>query len=199
MTKLTKSDRTKKRIIEASAPIFNKKGYAGTSISDIIEATGLTKGGIYGNFSGKDEIALEVFEYNKDRLFLTMHEKVSEKTSPLEQLHSFFRSHGRVIRDFPSGCPLLNTAMEADDTHQALHKRVKAAVFIWINYLKKIIKKGIKRGEIKEEIDPEQYARMFISMLEGAVFMGKLTDSPEAYLEVTRQIHRIIDQELKAS
>lgn len=192
-----KAERTRKRIIEASAPIFNKKGYAGTSISDIIKATGLTKGGIYGNFSGKDEIALEVFEFNKDRLFFPMHEKVSKKNSSTEQLHSFFRAHGMVIRGFPGGCPLLNTAMEADDTHPALNKRVKAAVFIWINYLKNIIRKGIKKGEIREETDPDRYARMFISMLEGAVFMGKLTDSPEAYLDVTRQIHRIIDQELK--
>lgn len=197
MTKLTKSERTRKRIIETSAPIFNKKGYAGTSVSDIIKATGLTKGGIYGNFSGKDEIALEVFEYNKDRLFLSLHEKVSEKSSPLERLHAFFRTHGTVIQKFPSGCPLLNTAMEADDTHPALNKRAKAAVFIWINYLKGIIRSGIKKGEIRGEIDPERYARIFVSMLEGAVFMGKLTDAPEAYLDVTRQIHKIIDKELK--
>lgn len=45
-----KSERTRQFIIEKVAPIFNRKGYAGTSLSDLTEATGLTKGAIYGNF-----------------------------------------------------------------------------------------------------------------------------------------------------
>ncbi len=49
----TKSDRTKQFILEKVAPVFNKNGYFGTSMSDITEATGLTKGAIYGNFKNK--------------------------------------------------------------------------------------------------------------------------------------------------
>ena len=46
----TKAEKTKEYIIATSAPIFNKQGYAGTSMSDITKATGLTKGVLYGNF-----------------------------------------------------------------------------------------------------------------------------------------------------
>ncbi|MCP2807331.1 TetR family transcriptional regulator, partial [Salmonella enterica subsp. enterica serovar Typhimurium] len=60
----SKAERTRQYIIDKAAPIFNKKGYAGTSLNDLIEATGLTKGAIYGNFENKDEIALEAFDYN---------------------------------------------------------------------------------------------------------------------------------------
>ena len=194
--KLRKAERTRQRIIEASAPLFNSKGFSGTTMTDILKATGLTKGGVYGNFAGKDEIALEAFEYNKDMLFRSLHEKVAEKSSPLEQLHAFFRSHGEIMQQFPGGCPLLNTATEADDTHPVLKKRVKAALFIWINYLKRIIQQGIDKGEIKSSVDPELSARTMLSMLEGAVFMGKLMERPEAYLEIIRQIRRMIDAEL---
>jgi TetR/AcrR family transcriptional regulator, transcriptional repressor for nem operon len=197
MDNLSKAQRTRKRIIEQSAPLFNSKGYAGTALSDILKATGLTKGGVYGNFSGKDEIALEAFEYNKDQLFNNLHDEISRKDAAVDQLHAFFRVHGLVIREIDGGCPILNTATEADDTHPELNKKAKAAVLVWINYLKTIIKKGIENKEIREEINPERYARMFISMLEGAVFMGKLTGDPEAYLEVTRHIRRVIDTELR--
>ena len=50
---LTKSELTSKFIIETVAPIFNKKGYAATSMSDITNATNLTKGAIYGNFENR--------------------------------------------------------------------------------------------------------------------------------------------------
>lgn len=198
MSALTKAQRTRRRIIEKSAAIFNEKGYAGTSMSDILEVTGLTKGGIYGNFSGKEELALEVFEYNRDRLFGAIQQQVTGKKSRLEELHAFFRGHGHAMRQFPGGCPILNTAIEADDTHPELKKRARAAILIWMNYLKGVIGAGIGAKEIDESVDAERYARMFISMLEGGVFMGKLFDSPEPYLEVNRRIRKMIDLELAA-
>jgi TetR/AcrR family transcriptional repressor of nem operon len=65
---MSKAEHTKAFIIEKVAPVFNKKGYAGTSLSDMTAATGLTKGSIYGNFENKDEVAVAVYEYNARRL-----------------------------------------------------------------------------------------------------------------------------------
>jgi len=65
----TKSDITRLAIIEKSAPIFNTKGYSATTMNDILLATGLTKGGVYGNFESKDQIAIEAFEHSIGKLF----------------------------------------------------------------------------------------------------------------------------------
>ena len=65
---MTKSERTRQFIIEQAAPIINKKGMAGTAISDIMEATKLAKGGVYGNFDSKDEICLEALNFLLKRL-----------------------------------------------------------------------------------------------------------------------------------
>ncbi|WP_435525010.1 TetR family transcriptional regulator [Chryseobacterium indoltheticum] len=61
---MSKAEKTKQFIIEKTATLFNTKGYTATSLSDITEATGLTKGSIYGNFENKDEVSLEVYKYN---------------------------------------------------------------------------------------------------------------------------------------
>src|SRR5262245_44336033 len=61
---MSKAKNTKSYIVEQTAPIFNKKGYTGTSLTDLTEATGLTKGALYGNFKNKNEIALAVFDHN---------------------------------------------------------------------------------------------------------------------------------------
>ena len=65
---VTKADKTRQFIIEKAASIFNEKGYAGTSLNDLMKATGLTKGSIYGNFENKDEVAVAVFDYNISRV-----------------------------------------------------------------------------------------------------------------------------------
>src|SRR5258707_14475719 len=66
--KMTKAERTKQFIIEKSAPIFNTKGVAGTAMSDIMEATKLAKGGLYGHFDSKEELSYAAVDYNLDRL-----------------------------------------------------------------------------------------------------------------------------------
>ena len=60
----SKSEITSEYIIKTVAPVFNKKGYSGTSLADIAKATGLTKGAIYGNFTDKNELAVKAFVHN---------------------------------------------------------------------------------------------------------------------------------------
>src|ERR1700724_4015016 len=60
---MTKGEQTRRRIVEAAASIFNKRGYEGSSLSELMEATGLKKGGIYRHFSSKEELAAEAFDY----------------------------------------------------------------------------------------------------------------------------------------
>ena len=82
---MSKADKTKAFIIERTAPVFNAKGYAGTSISDLMDVTGLTKGSIYGNFENKDEVALAAFDYNFELVItyikkkMALHELVIDK------------------------------------------------------------------------------------------------------------------------
>jgi len=64
---MSKAEQTRQFIIEKTAPIFNKKGYFATSLSDITTATGLTKGSIYGNFKDKDDLALHVYTYQSKK------------------------------------------------------------------------------------------------------------------------------------
>ena len=58
-----KAERTKQFIIEQSAPIFNAKGIAGTTIDDILAATKMAKGGIYGNFENKEAISIASVDF----------------------------------------------------------------------------------------------------------------------------------------
>ncbi|WP_420148583.1 TetR/AcrR family transcriptional regulator, partial [Spirosoma sp.] len=83
---LSKAERTRQYIIETTAGIFNTKGYAGTSLSDLTEATGLTKGSIYGNFGSKEEVALACFDYNLSKINQAILHRLSEETTYYQKL-----------------------------------------------------------------------------------------------------------------
>lgn len=91
----TKAQRTTAFIIKTVAPVFNKHGYIGTSMSDLTEATGLTKGALYGNFENKEALALAAFQYNRDKLIAAIDSELAiERTAvkKIERLLAFYKS-----------------------------------------------------------------------------------------------------------
>ncbi len=83
---MTRGEQTHRKIVEAAAPIFNQRGYDGSSINDLMEATGLKKGGIYRHFSSKEELAAEAFDYTWDAAWNARLLHVDEKANGIEKL-----------------------------------------------------------------------------------------------------------------
>ena len=148
---LSKAERTRKFIIEKTASIFNTQGYAGTSLSDLTQATGLTKGSIYGNFENKEQVALAVFDHNYDRILRTTRELINQADTYREKLLIYSKVyHDFMESSFPQGgCPILNTAIEADDTNHLLKNRAADAILKWKENIVKLIQDGSLAGEFK--------------------------------------------------
>ncbi|GGH49578.1 TetR/AcrR family transcriptional regulator [Dyadobacter endophyticus] len=174
----TKAERTRNFIIEKTAEIFNRKGYAGTSMADITEATGLTKGSIYGNFQNKEEVALAVFEYNRSLVFNRVQAELEKAGSYFEKLMVYGRIYKDVIASVSNrgGCPILNTAVEADDTNIPLRLSAAKALFSWKKNLVGIIEKGTGAGEFRKGINAEEMAVSIIALIEGGVMFSQVTN-----------------------
>jgi AcrR family transcriptional regulator len=171
-----KSERTKRYIIQQTADIFNRKGFSGTSMSDLTEATGLTKGSIYGNFTNKDEVALAVFDYNFSQISQYISDRMLAKDNSIERLLVYPEIYRRFL-EIPflkSGCPLLNTATEADDTHPMLRQKAQKALSYWKKSIANQVERGKARGEIMPETNADQVAVIISSLIEGAIMQAKL-------------------------
>lgn len=178
---MTKAERTRQFIIEKTAPVFNKRGFAGTSVTHMTEATGLTKGSIYGNFENKDAVAAASFDYNYDKIASYIKARFLERTSAIDKLLAYPETH-RNILNLPfleGGCPILNTSIEADDTHPELREKAIGALRQWQRAIDKVISEGIASGEIRPETDGKQFAAILISLTEGAIMQAKLTGKTE--------------------
>ena len=174
---LSKSERTKQFIVEKTAPVFNARGFAGTSLADLTNATGLTKGSIYGNFTNKDEVALAAFDYNFGRVSQYIKNKILAVDNATDRLLVYPQVYSNFLKIpfLKPGCPILNTSTEADDTHPALREKASEALKYWKRSIENQVKRGIERGEIKEGTDPTRIAVVLMSLVEGSIMQAKVT------------------------
>jgi TetR/AcrR family transcriptional regulator, transcriptional repressor for nem operon len=191
---MSKAEQTKAFIIEKVAPIFNMKGYAGTSLTDMTEATGLTKGSIYGNFANKDEVALAVFDYHLQKIRSIISAEMSRHSTAKEQLLAYIYVYTNFLKfPFPEGgCPILNTAIEADDTHPALRKKAADAIQGWKAQIVRLLQKGIENKEFTAPMDPEQVAITIIAMIEGGIMVSKLTGKLNYRNAVMQSVEKLV-------
>src|SRR5579871_5790554 len=139
---MNKAEKTKQFIVEKTAPIFNKKGYAGTSISDMTEATGLTKGSIYGNFANKDEVALAAFDHNVKKVTTLIKAEMWKKKTIRDKLLVYVDVYNNTSGFPEGGCPILNTAVESDDTHEELKSKAADVITSWKDLIVSLLMQG---------------------------------------------------------
>jgi AcrR family transcriptional regulator len=177
---MSKAEKTRQFIIEKTAPIFNTKGFAGTSLSDMTEATGLTKGSIYGNFADKDEVALAAFDFNVRRVAGLVRAEMDKYASYRDKLMVYIEIYGNSGKFplFVGGCPIMNTITEADDTHPRLKQKAGEALVYWKERIQTTVQAGIEAGEFKSPVNTEEAALTIISLLEGGILFAKATGKP---------------------
>ena len=195
---MSKAEQTRQLIIEKTASLFNKNGYVGTSLSDIMAATGLTKGSIYGNFKNKEEVVVAVFKHSSGELSKKMGEAIAAENKAYNQLIAFtdfYRNNWSPIFE-KGGCPLLNSAIEADDAMPFMKTAVQHSFVNWAERVAKIIELGIEKKEFNKEINPKDYANTFIMLIEGGVLLSKLANKPDNLYLALDRIVKIINEEI---
>ncbi|NHN30433.1 TetR/AcrR family transcriptional regulator [Paenibacillus agricola] len=174
---MRKGEKTKAHIIMKSAELFNQKGYAGTTMQDIIEATGLTKGGLYRSFTNKDEIALEAFKYAGNLLSEHFSAAIQGKETAIEKISAMGEVYSDAVHNPPliGGCPFLITAVESDHASPFLRDQTLAIYELTLSLIQSILKQGIADKELRVDMDTESVASFCFSAIEGGILVSRLT------------------------
>lgn len=197
---MSKAQQTKLHIIEQAAVVFNQRGYAGTSMADLMQATGLKKGGLYNHFRSKDELALDAFDYAVTQMQQHFRGAMKGKRHAVDRLMAVLSVYEKMSESPPlrGGCPILNTAVESDDTHPALRDRAKQAVDAWRSLFQRIIQKGIARDELLPTVNADEVSTILISTLEGAVMLSKLYGDDTYIAQALLHLREYIQHQLAA-
>ena len=195
---MSKGEETRQRIIAAAAPLFNKQGYAGCALKDIMEATGLEKGGIYRHFESKEELAAEAFDYAWTMASAFRREGMDEIPDQVDRLKHYISAFARRSA-IPGGCPILNTGTDSDDGNPVLRDRVQKAMRNWQRMLQKTLNEGIAAGTVRFDIDVDKASRLIIATLEGGMLISRIERNDQAIKDAMSHLDEYLENQVRAS
>ncbi len=191
---MTKGELTRQKIVAAAAPIFNQRGYAGCSMQDVLDATGLEKGGLYRHFSSKEELAAEAFQYAWAQVVKTRLGDLAEIPHSVAKLRYAIDRFVTITSPIPGGCPLMNTAVDADDGNPQLRDLARQGIKDWKARIVKIVRDGIKHKEIRKDADPQRIANHIIAILEGSQMISRMEGSRNAMKDAQIELEAMLDR-----
>jgi AcrR family transcriptional regulator len=167
----SKGTRTRRHIIEKSLQLFSVKGFYNTSISDIQEATGLTKGGLYGHFTSKEDIWYAVYDEAVTIWKNIVFKDMRSNTGPLERIVTFIENDledylGSDV--FDGGCFFLNMLVELSGQSAAMSKRILSGFVRLSKLMQTWLEEAGKNGMLKEGLDYKEIANFIVISLNGA-------------------------------
>lgn len=187
-------EQTKKKILTAASVLFNTKGYKATSISDITSLAGITKGAIYKHFKDKAELEKGCLTNMTGIVMSNLSRRIKEaKDAPakLDSILTYFEGYGDNP-PFKGGCPLMNAAIEVDDTDVVLKKVVSNIMLNIQAGITRVITQGIERNQLKGISDPAMFATLIYSSIEGGVMMMKVTDDDKHLKSIIQYLKKDI-------
>ncbi|ASZ12528.1 TetR/AcrR family transcriptional regulator [Chitinophaga pendula] len=171
-----KAAETRRYIIEKAAPVFNRKGIAGTTVDDVLSVTGMAKGGVYGRFVNRQELAVAAVEFLLAEVRRRMADVMDREISATRKLLAYMNDQlDPVHYAIEGGCPILNFSVEADDTDPVLKEKLKFVIEIVQQKLVTVIQQGIDAGELSADINACDFALKMFAMLEGGIMISRVS------------------------
>src|SRR5271156_2814129 len=177
-----RADTTRQRLIAAASRQFAHRPYSMVSLDDILVEAGLTKGAMYFHFSSKQALALAIVDALAEMGRAAVTELLARKMSGLETLIdlAYFRAvqdtHNEVAR---AGLRLLDTLDNTTLLPSALWQS-------WIELVATLIQKAVTEGDVVDQHDPEDIAKMLVALWVGIRRISDL-DHPELSLDNLRK------------
>ncbi len=179
----------KKEILEAAVRLFMQKGYINTSMDDIAEAVGLTKGGLYHHVDKKEDLLTAIHEQILDNFFSRVEAAVKAETDPRGKLDGWIRAHTSVVQDFQPQIKVFFTEIDnlSEESFRRMIRKRDAAQHM----LRDIIAEGIASGAVRQDINPNIMSFLILGMINWLYmwYRPKGSLSPE---EIVQNIRKVI-------
>ena len=192
-----KGIQTRKNILEKSLQLFSVKGYFNTSINDIMEATNLTKGGLYGHFRSKEDIWYAVYDDIKETWKNLVFEQVREIEDPLERIEKAIDNDlrkylGGEICD--GGCFFLNMLVELSGQSSSMTKHILRGFVGFSRLIEAWLEEAREKEMLKEGVNLREAANFIVITLNGAAALYAAGRDPQIWEQTIAQLRFYINQ-----
>lgn len=176
---------TRLRILDTAQEIVLKKGFSGSSIDEIIDAAGITKGGFFYHFRGKADLARSLMEryLQEDEAFFTaVIERAEELVDdPLQRVLVFLKLLAEAMGDLPGvhpGCLVASYTYESQQFDPAVREMAAAGVQRWRDIFRERFVPVVAKYEMVRKVELDDLADTLTSMMEGGIILSRVMDDP---------------------
>ncbi len=192
-----KGAQTHQNIIEKSLQLFCVKGYYNTSIHDVLTATGLTKGGLYGHFAGKEALWYAVYDEALRIWREVVFEGIATISDPMERLQTFIKNDiqkklGNEV--FAGGCFFHSMLVEMAGQSVAMSRHLMKGFDQLIALLCAWLQQADQRGLLKDGLNFNAIARHIIISLNGVAALYAGSRDPAVLDQALDQLRFYIRQ-----
>jgi TetR/AcrR family transcriptional repressor of nem operon len=192
---LSKAERTKQFILETAVPLYNEKGISGVNIDDILEATKLTKGCLYGHFENKEDLSGQVIDLSLKMVSDRIRAAVYTAKNIKGKVFAFLDFYKNPIETYISGgCPIFNTAVEADDNYPFIKEKVAKVFRSGQEELAGLLQEGINIGEFSGKLDPAVFAFKLVASVEGGIVMCRVMGTAKPMQGLVKSLKSELEQ-----
>lgn len=176
---------TRERLVAVAADLLQVRGYAGVGVSEIIEASGATKGSMYFHFpGGKEELAVEALRDRATQIARLIEHLLSSSPDAATAVAAFAAVLSSRLEDsdFQRGCALATAVLDAGSEHDAVRVAVRSGYERWLE----LLERRIADDDVVD--DPAAEAVLVLSALEGALILARAQRDPGPVHSVSRSI-----------
>jgi AcrR family transcriptional regulator len=165
---------TRARIVAATADLVLERGAAGTSLDDVMMATGTSRSQLYHYFTDKADLLRAVMQEQAQRVIKTERPELDA----VDSIAGLCRWRDKVIEglvafDYAFGCPLGSLANELADSDPQARQVLQACFDEWEAPLRAGLTAMRDQGRIRPEADPAAVAEAIMAALQGGLLLGK--------------------------
>ena len=170
---------TRARIVDAAASLVYERGFAGTSLDDVMAATGTSKSQLYHYFADKDALIREVIKAQLGRIIAAQEAAGLHEVSTWQALQRWCDHFVTVTQatDGAGGCPLGSLVSELADQSEPARRVLAQCFDHWQSYLSDGFEAMRGTGELAAQADPAELALTLLSALQGGLLMAQATRS----------------------
>ena len=184
----------KEKIVHESLRQFSTKGFLNTSITDILEAVGTSKGGLYNHFKNKEALFFAALSEARKIWRQRNLEGLKELERPVEKIKKLLENYrDRYLADsenFPGGCIFVTLAVELNDQRPLLAREMNQGFLRFKGMLKRLLDQEKTEGNLKNGIETRQVAEMIFSGILGTSVMYI---SDKSRITLDRNIRALIE------
>jgi len=191
-----KGDLTRQHIIDKSMQLFSVQGYFNTSIADIVKATDLTKGGLYGHFRNKQEIWDAVYDECVRIWKSTVFQGVRDIPDPLTRIERVIENNLKNYLGagvFEGGCFLLNSLVELAGQSPTMSRRVLEGFKGFAALLHLWLEEAAQQGLLKDGLNLPEIANFMVISLNGAAPLYASSQDPAVWKQTMAQLYFYIN------